>query len=403
MKIYNLLLCLLFSASLFGQAEIFKEKIATSLNTVTLYPDSTFIRHSNISYPVGELFTILDQTKLEHEDDAQNQKFHWYWVSTPDGKKGWIFGDGIAIIMADKEVPEALQPFHKKKKSFNYGFENSIMWIAMVQGRDNFHEQDYLNPIYNELYLIITNQNKKSVHIGVAGASARGEYQLDQMVFRDVTGDGVTDVIVEKKHTTERLNEFIKSLEIYTFRAGNIAKVMDEPLNIKVPKGLNIPPLYKFIEVDDQTVRIEYLQFQSIENKLPKVRQTAKINFNIVTYNWNERSKKYESLYGETSVTPRGQVKVGNSFLLKVPQPNAPAGSYINFSDTFQVLQQLDNQQNESYYLVKTKTGQQGYLPTEEVLISDGMLGQRLLDFHQKKSLPNIGQYVEILTKEEKM
>lgn len=391
------------STTLWGQVDLFKEKIATALNTVTLYPDSTFVRHSNISYPAGVLFTILEQTKLEHEDDAQNQKFHWYRVATRDGRQGWIFGDGIAILMEEQAIPETLQSFHKKKKSFNYGFENSVMWIANVQGRDNFHAQDYLNPIYNELYLVITNQHNKSVHIGVAGASARGEYQLDQIVFRDVTGDGITDVVVEKKHSTEKINEFIKSLEIYTFRAGNIDKVMDEPLNIKIPIGLNIPPMYKFIEVDDQTVRIEYLQFQSIKNKLPQIKQTAKINFNIITYTWNERTKKYESLYGETSITPRGQVKVGNSFLLKTPQPNAPAGIFIAPSATFQVLQQIDNQQQESYYLVKTTTGHKGYLPAEEVLIKDGVVGKQLLDFYQGKVLPKIDNHVEILRQEEKM
>ncbi|MFK7936793.1 MAG: hypothetical protein AB8G22_24985 [Saprospiraceae bacterium] len=403
MKIFNLIFILSFSLVAFGQSDLFQSQIATSLNTITLYPDSTFIRHSNISYPAGELFKVLNTSKLEHEDDAQNQKFRWYEVRTPDGNKGWIFGDGIAILMADKTVPTTLQPFHKKQQSFNYGFENSTMWIAAVEGRDNFHEQDYLNPIYNELYLIITNQNKKSVHIGVAGVSARGEYQLDQLVFRDATGDGVADIIVEKNHTTERADEVIKSLEIYTFRAGNIGKALDESLNVKMPDGLRVPPLFKFVEVDDQTVRLEYLQFNKVENKLPNVEQAANLYYKILTYNWNERQKKYESLYGETSIMPRGQVKVGNSFLLSSPQPNAVAGKYVPAKTDFRVLQQIDNQNDESYYLIQLADGKKGYLPAEEVVIQDAWSGDKLQAFQKKKPLPVVANQVKILLKVDKL
>lgn len=369
---------------------------------MTLYPDSSFLRHSNVSYPAGELFNVLRTTELEHEDDAQNQKFRWYEVRTPDGQRGWIFGDGIAILMTDKDVPSILQPFHKKKQAFNYGFERSLTWIAAVEGRDNFHAQDYLNPIYNELYLIITNQHKKSVHIGVAGTSARGEYELNQLVFRDATGDGVADVIIEKNHTVEQSEVVNKSLEIYTFRTGNIGKVLDEPLNVPAVADLRVPPLHKLAEVEEQLVRLEYLQFKPSVSTLPSAQRIADLQYKILTYHWDERQKKYASLYGETVVVPRGQVTVGNSFLFASPQAGARAGKYVTPRTDFSVLKQVDTQVGESYYLVELATGEQGYLPAEEVVLSQMEVGKTLQSYHRKQKLSTTERAVSILLQADK-
>ena len=63
-----------------------------------LYPDSTFFAHSNIFYEEGTLFEVLKETRFEHEDEAQNQKFKWYQVKAPDDKIGWVYGDGLAVV-----------------------------------------------------------------------------------------------------------------------------------------------------------------------------------------------------------------------------------------------------------------------------------------------------------------
>lgn len=400
MKTFNLFLSLLFASTCLGQVDIFSEKIATTLNKVTLYPDSTFIRHSNISYPEGELLTIIGQSRFEHEDDAQNQKFYWYKVTTQDGKEGWMFGDGIAVILPDELVTPVLQDLHKKEFSFNNGFEKAVLWIASTEGRDNFHTQDYLNPLYKEYYLVITNRRKRSVHISVAGLSARGEYNLHQLLLRDVTGDQVPDFILEKNNQLADKEIVSKTLEVYTFKAGNIAKVLDEPLDLDVPIGLNLPPLYKFIEVDNQTIRVEFLDYKDCKGK--SLTEQC-IDFVTYTYTWNERLKKYESFYGETRIVPEAKIVLNGTFLLRTPVPNANSNIYVHPDNVLKILRQINNPKG-TYYLVKTPTGKKGYLYAKDVQFSNFQYGKALQEFYLNKQIDSgKSTYVKVLEKEEKM
>ena len=109
---------------------IFKSRVATALNTVTLYTDSSYFKHSDIRFSEGELFEVLGETTLHHLDDAQNQKFKWFKIRSFSGQEGWIFGDGIAVIMESSDVNTKLKPFFKKRISLNNGFEKSVSWIA---------------------------------------------------------------------------------------------------------------------------------------------------------------------------------------------------------------------------------------------------------------------------------
>ena len=109
--LYNLFL--LFPFFLKGQILPFRP--ATALNKVILYQDSSFFDHSSVVYEEGALFSILGESRFEHEDAAQNQKFKWYYVRTPDQKKGWIFGDGIAVIQPADEINGISYKYHLKE------------------------------------------------------------------------------------------------------------------------------------------------------------------------------------------------------------------------------------------------------------------------------------------------
>jgi len=106
---------------------IFQNKAATALNTVTLYPDTSFTKHSNIECKAGELFEIISTSYYEHEDAAQNQKFKWYQVKTQTGATGWVYGDGLAVMLPDAHVEAALRNYHKKRFGFSNGFEKAVL------------------------------------------------------------------------------------------------------------------------------------------------------------------------------------------------------------------------------------------------------------------------------------
>ena len=123
-RLFWFLIIFIFSCFEAGASDlIFNTRVATVLNTVTLYPDSNYFEQSNTYFSEGELLEILEESVLEHEDDAQNQKFKWYKVRSISGTEGWIYGDGLAVMLPDTHVEPALRNYHKKRYGFNNGFE----------------------------------------------------------------------------------------------------------------------------------------------------------------------------------------------------------------------------------------------------------------------------------------
>jgi len=154
--------------------QLLSSRSATALNKVVLYSDSSFFQHSSIVYEEGDLFEVLKETRYEHEDAAQNQKFKWFYVRTPDEKEGWIYGDGLAVIQPLDEIQGAIKKYHQKEIDYSGKGEPIFTWIASIEGKDNFHEEDHLNPLYKEQYLVLTSPLKKSAHIQLSGQSAMG-------------------------------------------------------------------------------------------------------------------------------------------------------------------------------------------------------------------------------------
>ena len=112
---------------------------------------------------IEEFEEMID--RFEHEDEAQNQRFKWYQVKGPDDKIGWIYGDGLATALSTDEIPNALQEFHRRQFNFSDDLAATTIWIAGIEGKDNFYEDDYLNPSYKEYYIVLTSRLGKSYYI----------------------------------------------------------------------------------------------------------------------------------------------------------------------------------------------------------------------------------------------
>ena len=148
------------------------ENAAVALGNLALFPDTSLSAQTSQSVKEGELLAVLGTSVLEHLDKDQNQKFRWFFVKTLDGRTGWMFGDGIAVLMQNDRIPDDLRRFSQKNVAFSAGFEQSIVWFASVDGRDNLYPQDYMNPLYDEKYVVVTNQRGRSVALRTGGASA---------------------------------------------------------------------------------------------------------------------------------------------------------------------------------------------------------------------------------------
>ncbi|MFK8101676.1 MAG: hypothetical protein AB8G15_04100 [Saprospiraceae bacterium] len=372
-------ICLSFLAQ--ANDLILQSKSATALNNVILYTDTSFTQHSNISYQSGTLFEIIGQSYLEHEDDAQNQKFKWFKVRANDQQEGWIFGDGLAVIVPKDQVDPQLKKFHQQKVSFNSGFENSMMWVAAIQGRDNFHEQDFLNPPYKEFYLVITNPAGRSVHINYAGLSARGKNELRQFQLQDVTGDGISEFILQRATQPVASDLAYRSVEIFAIQAGTIAKIFSEEMNLNYGDDSPSPALHKFIEIEDQTIRVAYIDY--VPNKkysLPydndPISQTQErcLEYVTYTYQWNERQKQYQMIYEVTRTAPIAGTKKHGVIIQDKPKLSGKYICPINKSDRLKVIKHFEKtviaqgkKKTIAYLYVLLPSGKAGYLPAHEI------------------------------------
>ncbi|MFK7809848.1 MAG: hypothetical protein AB8F74_18725 [Saprospiraceae bacterium] len=395
-------LCSFLSLHAQGHELIFASKAATALNTVTLFQDTSLTKHSNIVYQKGALFEVLGESHFEHEDAAQNQKFKWYNVKTADGKTGWVFGDAVAVILAENELDTAVSSFHKKRFMFNNGFEKAVVWIAALQGRDNFHQQDYLNPLYKEYYLVVTNEKGESVQINFAGESATGKSSLHKMQMTDLTGDKIPEFIFQKNNWPTGSEIENRDLLIYSFQAGTLVKVFEERLTLQYDAKLTSPALYKSIEIEGSGIRVEYIDYlscdeyeQGLETDNRTTGSEKCMEYVTYSFQWDDRSSSYYKIYEESRTPVSASMRFNGIFLKSAPtltggniriiqrtEPLKVVKHYETFRKTGAEKKVMDN-----YLYVVLPDGQQGYVSANKVVFSNTDHAEVLLEYYYQAPL----------------
>ncbi len=382
---------------------IFNGRAGTALNALTIYSDSTFTQPTRYSFTAGQLLDIIGETELEHEDDAQNQTFKWYKVRMEGGREGWVFGDGLAVVIPEDQLSQSTEAYHKRKMKFGIGFESAVVWMAAIEGHDNFHANMLLNPIYQEAYIVITNHRGKSVHIHYGGESTQGLSGVEEMQFQELTGDLIPELVLLRKNEVLGQKKEQKSLELYSFQAGTIKKVFEERLNLETEGKEQFPSLHKFLELDQKTIRVEYLEAKSCKEYGLSLRTgiigespDKCLEFVTYTYHWNSQSKQYQLLYQENRSAPQVQVKITGVVLQEAPSETAPRIRSIRPDESLAVIRQHDDwkstgngyQSKESYFYVRVKEGRYGYIPVRYCHFVHTALAQQLDDFYQQPSAP---------------
>ena len=360
---------------------VFNARVATVLNTVTLFPDSNYFDQSNTYFSEGELLEILGESVLEHEDDAQNQKFKWYKVRSLSGLEGWIYGDGLAVITEDAELPKELKSFHKQKIVLNNGFENAVLWLAGVEGRDNMHDNDLLNPIYTEYYIVLTSELGQSVHINFSGQSAMGRKDMRLFEMRDITGDQVQEFILQTSSFSTSSNLENRVVEIFSLQSGTLRKVLEERMTLTYDDDLSSPSMFKFVEIADQTVRIEFVDYVACgKYSLPYQPEMSSktlercLEFVTYTYVWSNRKKSFEQFYKENRSAVKGIVNNSNVFIRTKTSFLSDKVELLNRNQPFVIIKHyeqfyMQNGQKKltPYLFVQTASGKKGYVRGKEV------------------------------------
>ncbi len=335
------------------------------LSNNTIFSDSSYTSPSNQYFKAGTLLTVLSETKLEHEDNGQKQLFKWYKVKSNNGKTGWIFGESLLIKEKENFIPQALKSYCYRKFSFNSGFEKSMVWFGSVIGRDNFGSKMMSN-VYEESYLIITNDKGRSVYIPITSSSQFGESTVETFAIQELTGDQTQDFVLQTNIKDLEKNAQQKLVQLYTFQAGTLQKIFEEPLNIAANNS-NLKHLIF------QKERIQGYYFNH-DKKDP-------VLFSF-TYFWNKRTRQFELLYPASPSIIRA---VPNSYGVSLKNsPNAYASSIktLNKASQLQILKVFNQSYQErgrTYQKlcaeVQTENGQKGFVPFNFL---------QLLDFNNK-------------------
>ena len=380
---------------------IFQSRSATALNSVYLYPDSTFAQQYSVFYEEGALFEIVGESELEHEDVNEQQKFKWYQVKTPDQRIGWIFGEGLAVALDDDVVEETLRVYHKRNIRLSSGFENAVMWLASIEGRDNLHQQDFMNPPYQELYLVITNEREKSVHLNLSSLNSNYQTLLRNLRLYDTTGDEIPEIIVQTTSQGGEGKMEERRIEIYGLQAGVLTQLLDERMTLTYADDQPSPALFKQVEVDQQLIRVAYIDYLPCkayrlgDYDPQKPDRERCLEYVTYMYQWDERGKRFNTLYDESRSPLQANIRVDGVVLREQPTITGKKMGTLAKGESVRVIKHFERKLLENNQLK--------IVPYLYVQLSDHTLGYVLaedVDFKEIEHAAVLSSYYQVQPKD---
>ncbi len=374
-----------------AHALILDKRVATTMTARQMYDDSSWAKPTDRQLVEGELVEIIGETRRTHEDNSQRQKFKWYLVRSSAGQEGWVFGDNLAVAVNDEAVTMKVRPFLKKMTNLNSGFEQAMLWVAQVEGKENLQKQDFLNPIYRETYLVITNNLGRCATILIGNSEPGAKKELQKFALTDVNANGSPEIIIETSSSSKNSMIESRNIEIYGFQTAMLKKLFDYDLTLSFDGDLPSPALSKHIEIEGSKIRIAYVDFVPTDHyslKLPTDSKGSVMErcLEYVTFSlaWNDHTKNFDTLYAPTRSAPHAYALAG-AMLKNTPPPvytpkNGNKGEEqailaITPTDRLQIIKQVEvysideegNKHLKNYLFVKHPSGMMGYVPADAV------------------------------------
>ncbi len=350
---------------------------ALAVGTFYLFPDTSLSASTSEIVREGTLLEVLGRTAVEHLDKDQNQQFPWFFVKTPDGREGWVFGDGVAVLRPVEVLPENLRPFQRRPVSLGVGFEDAILWFAAIEGHDS---KEYHHAFFGEYYIVATNASGRSTSLRHAGKSAQGETQLRQFFLHDLTGDGKPEIALETARREANEPTENRTLEVFSLQNLGLRRVFSENLTLTDANGLPAPALFKCVDLEPKTIRVEYVDY------LPCARyslnypsnvggtQEQCIEFVTYTYSWNARANTFQILYEPTRTAPTAMPLNFGVSVRKNPALAGEVVGILTMEGRLTIIRQFDKisveggtKKAEAYLYVRTPDGKFGYVAAGKV------------------------------------
>lgn len=366
-----ILLCLDVKASVFDKIKT--QQVGICLGITALHSDTALHTQTQKILKDGELVEILSTSKELHFDKDENQKFRWYKVKTEQGNEGWLFGDALAVATPLAKLDKINTPFFQKKQAFGAGFENAIIWFANIEGIELRGNQYLHDPFYIEQYIVVTNNFGKSASLYISGKGVEGVQQLKSFYIKDINGDETPDFILEKSAFNEGNLSENRNVEIYQMTTSGFQKIFDETTSLKINNEQPSPAICKITEIDNQLIRVSYIDFIECKNINPieSLVQHFCPTYVTYTYIWDNPTAQFKPLYSESrlalSVFSKGKFnlfsKIKNNDILAQIQPNEAL--------IIKEIYQLNAENPEIWLQVETQNNVKGYLPAYNVYLGD--------------------------------
>jgi hypothetical protein len=375
---------------------ILTKRAAVTLSPVRLYADSTYAASTETTFTEGELFEILGETAVEHFDNTQNQTFKWFKIKATNGTIGWLFGDNLAVVLAENTVEPSLRPYFKKSASFDNGFEKAIIWLADTEGHD-VKTPPATNPNYREYYLVVTNERGHCVFLNYANVSETNKKSLQSVHFQDITENKVAEILLETTAlpTGNALEEHV--FEIYTFKSGALSKIFEERLTLTWEADVPAPSFSKFVEIEGSTIRVAYVDYVNCEKyslNLPTdVRsKTQERCLEYVTYSfrWDKIGRAFKVLYPESRRTVQATT-FETATLKTTPSLVSDAVILVTPADRLQVIKHFETlkvengeKKMEIWLYVRHPAGVLGYILSRDINFKSTEHAPILKEYYQK-------------------
>ncbi len=355
------------------------------LNPVHFYSDSTFQSKTLGTLDEGTLVSIIHKTKYDYTDPSEDQKFFWYQVEDKNGKTGWVYGEAIATFVPGPQLPAPLQSLQGQSATFKDGFENSTIWFASINGRENLYEQDYMNPRYVEGYMVITNEKGISTYEHQFGDGITGSQKIEDFYFKDITGDQLPDFIIHRSLYDTELQLERRDFKVYAIQAGTMRKLFEEDMTLLMNGGTASPAQFKSVDIDPEFIRVEYVDFvdckqynmDNYTDNMDNFREYC-MEYVVETFIWDKSKNMFTALNEKSTSEPCAKASV------QLPQlqarPNViPANSvHIQSADKLRIIKYCENSKKERFFYLKMPNGRRGYLPANQLSFGDSFHAELL-------------------------
>ncbi len=346
---------------------ILVSRAAITLDSVTVHASDNFESKVNAKISKGTILEYI-ATSNDYKPNTRNiQAYKWYKIKNDKTVLGWVYGENVAIAKNDREINDIYKPYHKSIVKLGFGFEKSLVWFAATDGVD-MDEQLTKIPMFDE-FCVFTNQYNNNVLIHTSKKNVQGNTKLVKFKIMPILSEKSNEIVVQSTTVSSNNELPIQNLIIYSLENGELNSILDESIDLRLDDYTKSPALCKIVELDGNTIRYAYPDFNTCRNSVTSLCMNYKTN----TIIWDKKKRQFKSLYEESETPLTAIITTGTE--LRIAPITASAFSNFLVKDTkVTVLEEnlkylLINKEKKAdiWFKVTLENGTSGFVTSKSI------------------------------------